>query len=96
MKIGQFATVTVAVLPPVDTLVIPSAAVVEDGTSSIVFTKLPGDTVSFTRKPVAILKRTHDWIYIKTDGVNLKPGDQVLTTNALMLNEAFESLPAPK
>lgn len=93
LKVGQFVTATVKLPPPEDELEIPAAAVVEDGRESVVFIQADSDEARFIRSPVRVVRRLKDTIYVKKAGV--RPGHRVVTSGALLLQNAMAGLPAP-
>lgn len=86
LKSGQFVTATVAVPAPAGEVEVPSAALVEDGKTSVVFVQPDPDVPEFVRRSVAVTRRYHDMAYVK-DGV--RPGERVVTGGALQLNQAL-------
>lgn len=97
LKIGQFVTVTVQLPPCADEVELPASAVVEDGHDSVVFVQPEADTPKFARRPVAVVRRLRDAIYVRvaqsSDG--LRPGDRIVTTGGLMLQNAMNELAIP-
>jgi len=95
LKIGQFVTVTIELPAPHDQIALPAAAVVEDGRQSFVFVQPNPDEPQFVRRAVHVLRRFRDEIYVKSPEKELQLGDHVVTSGALMLQNALEQLPPP-
>jgi membrane fusion protein, heavy metal efflux system len=95
LKVGQFVTVTVQLPPSVDEIELPSNAVVEDGRQSIVFVQPSQGEQRFVRRPVRVIRRFHDEIYVKASTDAIQPGDHIVTAGALLLQNAIEQLAAP-
>src|SRR5262249_27253590 len=95
LKAGQFVTVSIVLPPPTGELEVPAAAVVEDGRESIVFVQPDAREPRSLRRPVTVLRRFRDFVYVRAAENGLKAGDRVATAGALLLCEAMEQLPAP-
>jgi cobalt-zinc-cadmium efflux system membrane fusion protein len=97
LKVGQFVTVTVQMPPCQDELELASSAVVEDGHESVVFLQGDGGTTKYVRRPVAVVRRLRDAIYVRVaqNGGGVRPGDRIVTTGALMLQNAMNELAIP-
>lgn len=96
LRIGQFVNVAIQLPPPQHELELPANAVVEDGLQSIVFTQpLPGESC-FHRLPVQVTRRFRDRVYVRLNAQEgLQPGNVVVTSGALMLQNAMDQLPPP-
>lgn len=98
LGVGQFITATV-VLPQVTGVVeIPTRALVEDGEESIVLVQLDPAKPRFTRRRVAVARRYHDVVYVRSQltpqqlalGMEeLHEGDRVVAAGALELKSAI-------
>lgn len=95
LKIGQFVTVTIQIPPPQNELELPANAVVEDGLQSFVFTQPLAGEFCFQRRPVQVTRRFRDRVYVRLTPEGLQPDDVVVTSGALMLQNAMDQLPAP-
>jgi cobalt-zinc-cadmium efflux system membrane fusion protein len=91
LKIGQFATVTVLVPPANGEVTVPAEAVVEDGRESVVFVQDTADPTIFTRQAVRVVRRTQSTISLRDDTA-VRPGTKVVSSGALMLNDAMDGL----
>ena len=95
LRIGQFVNVTIQLPPPQHELELPANAVVEDGLQSAVFTQLlPGES-RFQRLPVQVTRRFRDRVYVRFSPEGLQPHAVVVTSGALMLQNAMDQLPPP-
>ena len=94
LKIGQFVNVTVQMPPPKHEVVLPATAVVEDGRDSVVFVQPDPKQPRFLRRVVHVLRRFRDEIYVKSINGEVQPGDVVVTSGALMLQNALDQLPS--
>lgn len=95
LKIGQFVTVSIQMPASEHELQLPATAVVEDGQQSSVFVQSAADQTRFIRRTVNVTRRFRDSVYIQGANAVLKPGDIVVTSGALMLQNALEQLPPP-
>jgi cobalt-zinc-cadmium efflux system membrane fusion protein len=93
LQAGLFVTATVEIKPPQDEVEIPSAAVVEGGPESVVLVQDPADPTVFRRKTVRVTRRFRDVVYARTEPDGVRIGDRVVTSGALLLNEAAEQIP---
>jgi cobalt-zinc-cadmium efflux system membrane fusion protein len=96
LKVGQFVTATVELPPPPGELELPTAAVVEDGRESVVYVQQPDDPTLFRRTLVSVTRRFRDVVYARQEDGGVKPGDRVVTSGSLLLENAADQLPAPK
>lgn len=95
LKIGQFVNVTVQLPAPACELELPANAVVEDGQQSVVFVQPAAEVSRFVRRPVQVTRRLREGIYIRATDPGVRAGDVVVTSGALLLQNALEQLPAP-
>jgi cobalt-zinc-cadmium efflux system membrane fusion protein len=93
LKIGQFVNVTVQMPPPKHEVVLPATSVVEDGRDSVVFVQPNPKEPKFLRRVVHVLRRFRDEIYVKSINGEVQPGDVIVTSGALMLQNALDQLP---
>ncbi len=101
LRAGQFVTATVEVPPAPDEVEVPAAALVEDGRASTVFVLAESGQTHFTARRVAVARRFHDVVYVRSrpsaedaaQGVqSLRPGEQVVSSGAVVLKGALEEL----
>ena len=93
LKIGQFVGATVQLPPPGNELELPAAAVVEDGRESVVFIQPDPKKSEFIRRSVSVIRRLRENVYIKNVETGVHSGDRVVTSGALMLQNAMSQLP---
>src|SRR5205807_7037222 len=91
---GMFVTVTVEFPPPKGEIEVPAEALIEDGRDSVVFVRSSSNPASIVRHRVKVTRRFRDVVYL-SDGVGgIRPGDEVITSGSLLLNEAMHELRA--
>ncbi|WP_175517655.1 efflux RND transporter periplasmic adaptor subunit [Planctomicrobium piriforme] len=95
LKVGQFVTVMMQLPPSENELELPTKAVVEDGRQSVVFIQVGDTETRFERRPVNVIRRFRDEIYVTADQAGLHPGERIVTSGALMLQNAMDQLPPP-
>jgi membrane fusion protein, heavy metal efflux system len=95
LKVGQFVTATVRLPPRENELALLATAVVEDGKESVVFVQPDPNGSDFVRRPVSVVRRLRDTVYIRNTPSGVQPGDHVVTSGALMLQNAMVQLAAP-
>ncbi|HJZ90429.1 MAG TPA: efflux RND transporter periplasmic adaptor subunit, partial [Gemmataceae bacterium] len=88
LKAGQFVTCTVAVPPQSGEYAVPTAALVEDGRTSVVFVQPNRAVPTYVRRPVAVVRRYYDVCYVRAEPAGVRPGDLVVTGGVLQLNQA--------
>jgi membrane fusion protein, heavy metal efflux system len=93
LKAGQFVTVTIAVPPQPGEVVVPTAALVEDGKSSIVFVQPDAASAKYVRRAVTVTRRYHDVCFVRGGSESVRAGDRVVTGGALQLNQALTDAP---
>lgn len=93
LKIGEFVTATVKAPASENELELPAAAVVEDGRESVVFVQTNPKELDFVRRPVSVVRRLRERIYARREETGARPGDRVVTSGALMLQNAMGQLP---
>lgn len=101
MRVGESATALVDLPPPDDEVEVPTSALIEDGSSSMVILRVNEGRREFALRRVAVARRTSEWIGIRTEpkpdekarGVQaLKPGEHVVTGGALELASALKDV----
>lgn len=95
LKVGQFVMATVKLPAPKNEMELPSTAVVDDGRESIVFVQPDPRQSQFVRRPVTVVRRLHGTVYVKALETGLQPGDRIVTSGALMLQNAMAQLASP-
>ncbi|WP_397568316.1 efflux RND transporter periplasmic adaptor subunit [Schlesneria sp. T3-172] len=95
LKIGQFVTVKIQMPAPEHELELPSTSVVESGRDSFVFVRQGNNDELYARKPVRVVRRFRDRVYIDRDEKGIQDGDIVITSGALMLQNVMDQLPNP-
>jgi cobalt-zinc-cadmium efflux system membrane fusion protein len=94
---GMSVTVTVEVPAPAGEVELPAEAVIEDGQESFVFVQPdPANKTVYLRRKVRVTRRDRDVIYVAAEPDGVKPGDLVLVSGGLSLNEAMRGLPQPR
>jgi cobalt-zinc-cadmium efflux system membrane fusion protein len=93
LKVGQFVSVTILLPPPKDELEVPATAVVEDSSDSIVFVQPVAGEYRFVRKTVSVVRRFRDTVYLKVTAAGVQPGQQIVTSGALLLQNSMNQLP---
>lgn len=95
---GQFITATIQLPPEADVVEIPTRALVEDGTESVVLVKTDPKRDRFYRRRVAVVRRFHDVVHLrsrltpeqKARGLEeLHAGEVVVSAGALELKAAL-------
>ena len=96
LRAGQFITATVDLPPLPGEVVIPIAALVEDGQQSVVMVQPSQGATKYALRIVNVLRRGQDVAYVsgKDARPSLQVGDQVVTTGALALKAKLEELKA--
>src|SRR5262249_36098803 len=89
LRVGQFITAAVD-LPPRDHEVeVPVAALLEDGTDSVVFVASPTEADQYTLRRVSVARRLPDAACL---GSGLKGNERVVCDGALVLKAALDDL----
>ncbi|HQX52242.1 MAG TPA: efflux RND transporter periplasmic adaptor subunit [Planctomycetaceae bacterium] len=96
LKVGQFVMVSIDMPPREDELELPVTAVVEDGRGSVVFLQESSQTNLFRRTAVNVMRRSHDSIYVKIEEHGIQPGTQIVTSGAMMVQNAMNQLAVPQ
>lgn len=95
LKIGQFVTVKIQIPPPKDQLELPATSVVDSGRESYVFVRHEGEENLYSRRPVHVVRRFRDRVFVHHDDQGVQEGDVVITSGALMLQNVMDQLPDP-
>jgi len=103
LRVGQFITATVDLPSAADEVSVPESAVLDEGPGSIVFVSADASCRRVTRRPVAIVRRGQDFVFVNTHPTAeeqqagcqpLLPGEFVVTTGAVELAAALDALVA--
>jgi cobalt-zinc-cadmium efflux system membrane fusion protein len=94
LRVGQFVTAEVQLMPERGELEVPTAALVEDGRASIVFVQPDPEKPVFVRRRVQVVRRFDDVVHLRAGAV--QRGEFVVDSGAVLLNEAIEDLPVGK
>jgi cobalt-zinc-cadmium efflux system membrane fusion protein len=98
---GQFIEASITLTAPKDAVSIPSAALLDDGSETVVFVQPDPEKPVFTMKRVVALKRYNDVSQIKMTLTQeeikkgykpLLPGERVVSVSALELRAALEDV----
>ncbi len=93
LRVGQFVTVSVEMPPQTGEVEVPADAVVEDGRESVIFVQADDKGERFRLRKVQVLRRFREVIYVRADQGGVRPGQRVITSGALLLREAMDTLP---
>jgi cobalt-zinc-cadmium efflux system membrane fusion protein len=93
LRVGQFVTITVRRPPGENEIEVPSTAVIEDGHSSVVFVQSGDAEGHFHRQEVGVLRRLREQIFVDATTSGVRAGDLVVTSGALLLQNAMDQLP---
>ena len=69
-------------------------ALVEDGRESVVFVRSSTNPNTVVRQRVKVIRRFRDSVYLALGTNGVHPGDNVVTSGSLLLNEAMNELRA--
>ncbi|MFO0969205.1 MAG: efflux RND transporter periplasmic adaptor subunit [Gemmataceae bacterium] len=100
LRAGQFVTVTIDLPATRDELEVPAAAVVEDGSDSVVFIQPTPGTPQYKRIAVKVARRQADVVALaltraQAAEIGLGPGVSLVSAGALHLRDCLASLPVP-
>ncbi len=109
LKIGQAVTVSLKRKADEGELTVPTDAVIEDGKSSLVFVQPEAAKTVYERRPVTVIRRTRDLVYLADNAVPMtaflggalsgvacvREGELVAGAGSLLLNEAMNAATAP-
>lgn len=84
---GQFITASIELPPPAAEVEVPTAALIEDGRSSVVFVQPDPALAEFTRRAVQVTRRQRDVVSVRG---SLRLGERVVTSGALELNASLD------
>jgi membrane fusion protein, heavy metal efflux system len=95
LKAGQFVTATVQVPPTGKELEVPTAAIIEDGKTSVVFVQASPGAMTYTRRSVSVSRRYHDVSFVRSDVErSIRAGDRIIAGGALQLNQFLVDAPS--
>ena len=101
LRAGQFITATIDLPPSPDEIVIPIAALLEDGQQSTVMVQPNPEETQYVLRNVKVTRRVQEAAYLTAQQVPvdaghnlaaLQPGDQVVTTGAMALKAKLGEL----
>lgn len=104
LRAGQFIAAAVALPPPGNEVVVPASALIEKGGEDLVFVKTADDPV-FTQRRVSLSRRVGEQVCFhidppeaagQPDVSGLKPGEEVVTSGAVELQQALTDLTASR
>ncbi len=93
LKAGMFVRVWVEIPPKEGRTLIPRAAMVTVDRFDYVFIRKPGKANEYERRQIFTAKESHDVVIIAAtspDHPGLKPGQEVVTTGSLILEQLYE------
>jgi len=94
-KAGMFVRVLLEIPPIQGRTVIPRTAMVSVDRFDFVFIKKSGTTDRFRRKQIIVAKESNDEVVVgepTKDHSGLKPGEEVVTSGSLILEQMYEDL----
>ena len=94
--ITSLSTSCVELPAPAGEVEIPAEGLVEDGRQSVVFVRSTSDPSLLIRHRVKVARRFRDVVYLTAEPGGVRPGNEVVTSGALLLNEAMNELPIPR
>jgi membrane fusion protein, heavy metal efflux system len=101
LRAGQFITATVELPPSDQEVAIPRAALIDEGTRSVVFVASDEAGTTVSQRQVAIARPSHDVFYIRCQPTpherslgcqELRPGEWVVSSGTVELASALENL----
>jgi cobalt-zinc-cadmium efflux system membrane fusion protein len=90
LRVGQFITATVELPLRHDEVAVPVAALLEDGTQSVVFVA-DKEGRQFTLRRVTVARRSQDAVFLRS---GVAPNERVVSEGALVLKAALDDLKA--
>lgn len=90
LRIGQFATLTIATGKPVTGLAVPESALLQEGAQWIAYVQVEGE--SFERRLVRPGVRSRGWVHIES---GIAAGERVVSTGAYDIKLAASASDAP-
>jgi cobalt-zinc-cadmium efflux system membrane fusion protein len=103
LRAGQFITATITLTPAAGEVVLPAAAVVEDGRQAFVFIQPDARKGFYEQRRVAVVRRGQDVVHVRArlspeqerQGLQtLRPGERVVTSGAVELKAVLDDLKA--
>jgi cobalt-zinc-cadmium efflux system membrane fusion protein len=100
-RAGQFITATVRLPAVAKEVVVPAAALVEDGQESVLFVQTDRRQSYYRMRRVAVVRRTPKEVYVRSelrpeetarDLQPVRPGERVVTGSAIQLRAALDDL----
>ena len=100
-RAGQFITATVRLPPASGEVVVPAAAVVEDGQESVLFVETDPQQSHYRLRHVAVVRRMPKEVYVRAEvtpeqsarGLQpVRPGERVVAGSAIQLRAALDDL----
>jgi cobalt-zinc-cadmium efflux system membrane fusion protein len=100
-RAGQFITATVQLPPASQEVVVPAAALVEDGQESVLFVETDPPQSHYRLRHVAVVRRTPKEVYVRSRvkpeeaarGLQpVRPGERVVAGSAIQLRAALDDL----
>jgi cobalt-zinc-cadmium efflux system membrane fusion protein len=100
-RAGQFITATVQLSPASGEVVVPAAALVEDGQESVLFVETDPQKSNYRLRRVAVVRRTPKEVYVRSEvkpeqsarGLQpVRPGERVVVGSAIQLRAALDDL----
>jgi RNA polymerase sigma factor (sigma-70 family) len=105
LRPGQFIQIAVALPSPVEELVLPAAALVEEGGQTFVFVQADAKKLAYEQRRVFVVRRGKDAVHIRArltpeqerQGFQtVSPREQVVTSGALGLKAILDDLKAAR
>ena len=100
-RAGQFITATVPLPAASEEVVVPAAALVEDGQESVLFVETDSQHSHYRLRHVAVVRRTPKEVYVRSQltpeesarGLQpVRPGERVVAASAIQLRAALDDL----
>jgi cobalt-zinc-cadmium efflux system membrane fusion protein len=103
LRPGQFVTASVTLPPAAGEVVLPAAAIVEDGRQTFVFVEPDANQGFYEQRRVAVVRRGQDVVHVRSrltaeqerQGFQaVRPGERVITAGAVELKAMLDDLKA--
>jgi cobalt-zinc-cadmium efflux system membrane fusion protein len=103
LRAGQFITATITLPPAAGEVVLPAAALVEEGRGAFVFVQPDARQSFYEERRVLVVRRSHDAVHVRSrltpaqerQGLQaVRPGERVVTAGALELKALLADLKA--
>jgi cobalt-zinc-cadmium efflux system membrane fusion protein len=103
LRAGQFITATITLPPAAGEVVLPAAAVVEEGRGTFVFVQPDARRSFYEERRVLVVRRSHEAVHVRSRltpaqerrGLQaVRPGERVVTAGALELKALLDDLKA--